>query len=144
MFRRSAPRRTNREVPLDPAVLLRMGPALVGGVLLVSVFLKVVGNGRFARHLLALGVPVRAVQPALQAFVALESALGAALVVGLWPAILWPVAALQLVVLSAVTLRAFAQGRIQDCGCYSGLLTLTPRQSAALNAVYVTPLAAAW
>lgn len=74
----------------------------------------------------------------------LESALGAALLLGAWPSLTIPVAAGLFLALACLTVRAERVGGIEDCGCYGGLVLLTPRQSVLLDGVYVAALVFAW
>ena len=117
---------------------------LVGLVFLGTGTLKALDSIRFFEQLrrYRLLPPAWAV-PAALLFIALECALGIALVLGLslW---LLPAAALVLIAFAALTAWATSTGRVEDCGCYGGLVMLTPAQSLALDGVYVALLAVAW
>jgi hypothetical protein len=126
-------------------LLERLGPALVGAVLLVAAVAKAVRPLQFSAHLGRLGlIPARLLLPATGLALVLEGVLGAALVVGAYPAVVVPAAAVLLAALTALTYWSTATGRTEDCGCYGTLARLTPRQSIALNAVYLALLAGAW
>lgn len=45
---------------------------------------------------------------------------------------------------SALTIWATSSGRTEDCGCYGGILVLTPKQSILLNLGYILLLGLAW
>jgi hypothetical protein len=117
---------------------------LVGLVFLGTGTLKALDSVRFLQQLrrYRLLPPAWAV-PAAMLFIAFECALGFALVLGLsrW---LLPAAALMLIAFAALTAWATSTGRVDDCGCYGGLVMLTPAQSLALDGVYVALLAVAW
>jgi uncharacterized membrane protein YphA (DoxX/SURF4 family) len=117
---------------------------LVGLVFLVTGALKALDSGRFrdqiGRYRL---IPDTWVQPAAVLVIASECTLGIALVLGVsvW---LLPLAALVLVAFATLTAWGTSSGRVEDCGCYGGLIMLTPVQSLALDGVYLALLAAAW
>jgi hypothetical protein len=117
---------------------------LVGLVFLGTGALKAVDSVKFleqvGRYRL---LPPAWVLPAAVLFIAVECALGTALLLGLSPWLL-PAAALLLVAFAALTAWATSTGRVEDCGCYGGLVLLTPAQSLALDGLYVALLAGAW
>jgi hypothetical protein len=117
---------------------------LVGLVFLVTGTLKALDSARFRDQVMRYGLlPYTWVQPADVLFIAFECTLGVALLLGvsLW---LLPFAALVLLGFAALTAWGTSSGRVEDCGCYGGLVMLTPAQSLALDGVYVALLAAAW
>ena len=117
---------------------------LVGLVFLGTGTLKTLDSIRFVQQLRRYRLlPPAWIFPAALLFIAVECALGTALVLGLSP---WPLpaAALMLTALAALTAWAASTGRVEDCGCYGGLIMLTPAQSLALDGVYVALLAVAW
>jgi Glutamine cyclotransferase len=71
------------------------------------------------------------------AFIALECSLGDALILRLFPKWLFPTMLVLLIALSGLTYWSTATGRIEDCGCYSGLLQIKPQHSLLLNGVYI-------
>jgi hypothetical protein len=118
--------------------------ALVGLVFLATGALKAIDSAKFVTQLLRYRLLPRSwVGPASLLAIALEAGLGAALLVNLSPLAI-PVAAVVLVAFAALTWWAASSGRVEDCGCYGGLLLLTPAQSVALDALYLALLAAAW
>ena len=118
---------------------------IVGAVLLFSGFVKTIDSGAFVGHVVQYRlIPPPLVLMACLAFIGLESALGAALVLHVWPQWLVPISILLFIGFAALTLWGAKSGRIEDCGCYGGLLALSPNQSALLDAAYVLILAAAW
>jgi hypothetical protein len=121
-----------------------VAPGLVGLVFLGTGTLKALDSIRFFEQVRRYRVlPPVAALPAAILFIAVECALGLALVIGLssW---LLPAAALMLVAFAALTAWAASTERVQDCGCYGGLVMLTPAQSLALDGLYVALLIAAW
>jgi len=118
--------------------------ASVGLIFLATAALKALDSAKFATQLRRYRLFPPAWSPvAAIAGAAIEAGLGAALVVALSP-VAMPVAAVVLVALAALTWWATSTGRVEDCGCYGGLVLLTPAQSLALDAVYLALLAAAW
>ena len=117
---------------------------VVGLVFLVTGALKALDSARFRDQIRRYRLlPATWAQPAAVLVIAFECALGAALLLGLsvW---LLPLAALVLVGFAALTAWGTSSGRVEDCGCYGGLVMLTPAQSLALDGVYLALLAAAW
>lgn len=125
-------------------LLAYAGPAVVGLVFLLTGFMKVVEPRGFVDHLQSLElVPPKHFRRLLFVSITHEVGLGVALVSGCAPYVSIPLAIATLVVLTTVTLRAARAGKIEDCGCYQGMIELTPRQSALLNIGYVVALASA-
>lgn len=117
--------------------------ALVGLVFLLSGALKALDSGAFLQQVRRYRLlPRRFERPASMLFIGLECGLGAALLAG-WPEAL-PVAALVLVFFAGLTAWGTSSGRVEDCGCYGGLVLLTPAQSIALDGLYVALLAVSW
>ena len=118
---------------------------IVGAVLLLSGFAKTIDSAPFVGHV----VQYRLIPPQIAlitcfVFIGLETALGAALVLHVWPQWLVPISILLFIGFAALTLWGTKSGRVEDCGCYGGLLALSPNQSALLDATYVLILIAAW
>lgn len=122
----------------------QVASGLVGLVFLVTGTLKALHSARFRDHIGRYRLlPFPWVQPAAVLVIAFECTLGAALLLGLSPWLL-PLAGLVLAGFAALTAWGTSSGRIEDCGCYGGLVMLTPAQSLALDGLYVALLAAAW
>ncbi len=125
-------------------LLAYAGPVLVGLVFLFTGFMKLVEPQPFVAHLQRLDLVA---QPRFKSllFVAVtqELALGAALLTGCAPVVVLPLSMLTIAVLTVVTLRAYRANRITDCGCYHGMIDLTPPQSALINVGYIVSLAVA-
>jgi len=118
---------------------------IVGVVLLFSGFVKAIDSGAFVGHVVQYRlIPPPLVLMACLAFIGLESALGTALMLHVWPQWLVPISILLFSGFAALTLWGAKSGRVEDCGCYGGLLALSPNQSAMLDAAYVLILAVAW
>jgi len=123
---------------------MALAAALVGGVFVVTGVLKALDSRRFEQQLHRYGLlPPSMVSWAALAFIAFECALGAALILGLSPWLL-PAAALLIAGFAALTAWGTRSGRVEDCGCYGGLVMLTPAQSLALDGLYIALLVAAW
>ncbi|HPQ15235.1 MAG TPA: hypothetical protein PLP04_08400, partial [Bryobacteraceae bacterium] len=117
---------------------------LVGLVFLGTGTIKALDSRQFIRQVAEYGfLPHRWTRNASLAFIAFEGFAGVALIVQLAPAVPLLVAAL-LVAMAALTIWGTASGRVEDCGCYGGLLHLRPWQSVALDAVYVALALAGW
>jgi glutaredoxin len=115
-----------------------LSPLLVGGVFLITGLAKAVDPRLFVAHIGKLEIlPLRAVRPASMAFIALECSLGYALILRLFPNWLFPTMLVLLVALSGLTYWSTATGRVEDCGCYSGLLQIKPQHSLLLNGIYI-------
>lgn len=119
--------------------------SLVGVVLLTSGLLKAVDAKTFSRQLARYRfVPPRHQRVAIAIIIALECALGAALIVQCAPSLVLPSTMIVLAVLAAFTLWAEKHRHIEECGCYGGILVLTPMQSVGLDAVYIALVLLAW
>jgi thiol-disulfide isomerase/thioredoxin len=134
---------------MTPTDLLRalgyLGPLLVGALVLAAGLAKALFPPPFAMHLMKLGLlPRPLLTPATGLFIGLECALGSALLVRLAPVWLFPATAALLLALAGLAWWATATGRTEDCGCYTNLMRLTPRQSLALSAGCVALMALAW
>ncbi|MCW5317045.1 hypothetical protein GTQ43_25465 [Nostoc sp. KVJ3] len=115
-----------------------LGSLLVGGVFLITGLAKVVDPHSFIRHIDQLRTfPEKAVVPAAFIFIALEYLLGNALIFRIFPQWLFPAMLIILVALSILTYWSTSTGRTEDCGCYTGLLIITPNQSLLLNSIYI-------
>jgi hypothetical protein len=126
------------------ATVSHVASGLVGLVLLLTGALKALDSGRFVTHLRRYRLlPPGWVPPFALLFIAFECALGAALVLNLSPWLL-PLAAVVLTAFIALTAWGVANGRVEDCGCYGGLVMLTPVQSLALDGLYLALLLVAW
>lgn len=124
---------------------IALGPRLVGVVFLWAAAIKAISPRTFQRHLSALGwLPWALVGPAVTAAAASEAALGAALLVGLAPAILLPSTLLILILLTAVAWWGVHTGSTTDCGCYGGYIEPSIGQSIGLNSLFALVVGAAW
>jgi hypothetical protein len=117
---------------------------LVGAVFVFSGALKAVDARTFIRDLSR----YRLISPALVPLVALiatglELAMGVALMLHVYPAVVVPAAILVLLLLAALTLWGERSRDMEDCGCYGGVILLTPKQSVALDIGFIALLALA-
>ncbi|NEQ76553.1 MAG: hypothetical protein F6K23_28090 [Okeania sp. SIO2C9] len=78
------------------------------------------------------------------AFIGIESALGLGLILNIFPQVLIPSSIVLLIALSILTIWSTSTGKTEDCGCYGGIVIVTPLQSILLNIVYLTLLTIAW
>ena len=125
--------------------LVGTGPVVVGGVLVLAAFLKALDPLEFKNHFnQLLELPPLLARICLSIFLALESALGTALILGLWPRWLLPSCFLLLAALTAWSQWGIASGRVEDCGCYGGPISLSARQSLALGVLWGLLLALPW
>jgi hypothetical protein len=125
-------------------MLPAIAAGLVGAVFVATGVLKALDSRRFAQQLMRYRLlRPRLLFPAVLAFIGVECALGVALILGvsIW---LLPAAALLLAGFAGLTAWGTRTGRVEDCGCYGGLVMLTPAQSVALDGLYVALLALAW
>src|SRR5437660_8392594 len=100
--------------------------AIVGAVFLVTGMLKAVDSGAFVTQVFRYQLlPPRLVFPAALLFVGLECGLGVALIVGL-SAWALPLTMATLAAFSGLTLWGAKSGRVEDCGCYGGLVLISP------------------
>lgn len=111
---------------------------LVGTIFLLSGVAKILEPWKFAQHLEKLGLlKPQLILPIALTFTGIECALGVALILGVAPKAIAPIAILILLGLSILTYWSTSTGRTQDCGCYNGWLEITPTQSLVLNAIYI-------
>ncbi len=125
-------------------MLTHLSMALVGGVFTATGVMKAVNARPFVRQVEEYRLlPAGHLPYAVPAFISIELMLGMGLLLRVsdW---LLPVGIAVLIGLTAVTIWGTVTGRVEECGCYGGLLLLTPRQSVALNATYLALLAVGW
>src|SRR5262249_41687219 len=89
-------------------------------------------------------LPIRLLLPVALGLIGLECALGVALIVHAFATWLVPGTIGLLLVFSGLTLWGTSSGRVEDCGCYGGLLAATPVHSVVLNLGYGVLLGLAW
>jgi len=87
---------------------------------------------------------MRLLLPVALGLIGLECALGVALIAHAFPTWLVPGTIGLLLVFSGLTLWGTSSGRVEDCGCYGGLLAVTPVHSVLLNLGYGVLLGLAW
>lgn len=117
----------------------------VGAIFLITGIAKALSSKPFIYHNYRYGlVPSKMVPQIAITFIGLESALGLALILHEFPQWLIPISILFLVGSSGLILWSTSSGKTEDCGCYGGLLVITPKQSILLNIGYITLLGIAW
>ncbi|MEM1172931.1 MAG: MauE/DoxX family redox-associated membrane protein [Cyanobacteria bacterium P01_H01_bin.35] len=114
---------------------------IVGIVFLLTGIAKIIEPWKFLRHIAQLGLlkPVFIV-PTSITFIAIESALGIALIFRVFPLVIIPLSILLLIGLSILTYWSTSTGKTEDCGCYNGWLEVSPTQSLILNLIYISLL----
>lgn len=117
----------------------------VGCVFLFTGIIKVIYSRPFILHVRHLKIlPPALNEIAASLFIQLECAIGVALILSVFPIDLVPVLMALILVLSIVTAWGVRNGRVNDCGCYGGWLSLDLKQSLGLNALYLVMLGVAW
>lgn len=118
---------------------------IVGAVFLVTGVVKALSSKSFIQLIFKYGLlPPQLVIPTAITFIGLECALGVALILYEFPQDLVPGTIILILCLSASTAWATSTKRTEDCGCYGGLLVITPKQSILLNLGYILLLGWAW
>lgn len=119
--------------------------ATVGSVFLITGIAKALDSKQFILHNYRYGLlPSKMVPQIAITFIGLESALGLALILHEFPQWLIAVSILFLISSSGLILWSTSSGKTEECGCYGGLLVITPKQSILLNLGYILLLAVAW
>ncbi len=122
-----------------------IGTWIVGAVFLGTGIVKALASQEFItqvfryRLLSPLLVPFVAI-----AFIGLECAWGLGLILNEFPNYLIPGSIILIFCLSILTIWSTSTGPTEDCGCYGGLLVITPTQSVLLNLGYIALLGLAW
>lgn len=110
---------------------------IVGVVVLFSGLTKVIDSGKFVRHVFQYRlIPTSLLFFASMLFISIEAGLGMALMLHMWPQWLVPLSILLFIGFAALTIWGTRSGRIEDCGCYGGLLAVSPKQSVMLDGIY--------
>lgn len=118
---------------------------VVGFFFLVTGLVKAFNSRKFIFHNHKYRLlPSKTVLPAAIAFIGIESALGTALILYEFPQWLIPSSIILLIGLSVLTFWSTSSGRTEDCGCYGGIVIVTPQQSIMLNMGYILLLTIAW
>ena len=114
---------------------------LIGIVLFFAGLLKSLYIQPFIGHVTSLKLfPQKSNVLIALLFVEIECGLGMSLILHVYPQELIPFTIFLILVLSVLNYWAVRSGRAEDCGCYGGLITFTPRQSLALNLFYLAIL----
>jgi hypothetical protein len=125
-------------------IFVFVGSLIVGIVFLVTGIVKALEPRLFISHVARLGAGLffpKLLIPSTIVFTIFECALGAALIFRLFPSYLFPITLGLLLILSAITIWGTTTKRVEDCGCYTGLLKVNPKQSLALNCFYALSIA---
>ncbi len=119
-------------------ILASTASNIVGSIFLLTGIAKVIEPWKFTQHITKLNlVNSQLIIPVSLTFSAIESALGIALILGVFLNLIIPVSILLLWVLSMLTYWSTSTGKTEDCGCYNGWLEITPTQSLILNTIYI-------
>lgn len=120
--------------------------SLIGLVFLFSSLIKINDSKSFMRHLAKLDIVGRGKN--LRYFtvllIGLETALSAALILNTFALILIPFTVILLLSFVFITYWSTSTGRVEDCGCYGGLLAIEPKTSILLDASYMIILISAY
>ncbi|MGK7958535.1 MAG: 2OG-Fe(II) oxygenase [Crocosphaera sp.] len=118
---------------------------IIGLIFLITGIAKALNSQQFILHNYRYNLlPSQLVLPTAIAFIGIESALGLALILYEFPQWLIPSSIILLLCLSLLNYWSTSTGRTEDCGCYGGLLIVTPKQSLLLNLGYIFLLGIAW
>ena len=118
---------------------------VVGSVFLVTGVIKALAPMTFIIHIRKLQLFSQKVNLAgAIAFTILECVLGIALILRLFPQWVFPGTIVLLLVLSGLTYWSTSTKRTNDCGCYNGLIDISPNQSLLLNILYIALIGLAW
>ena len=129
----------------SPASWLIVGPWIVGATFLWTGAIKAIAPHVFSAHLARLGwIPPRLNGYAVVASAGLETAWGAALMLGVAPSLLLPATVVLLAILTSISWWGVKSGRTTDCGCYGGFVEPSISQSIVVNAGLGALVIAAW
>ena len=118
---------------------------IIGAIFLSTGIIKALGSEQFIQQHYKYGLLSSKVIPQVAiTFIGLESALGVALIFHEFPQWLIPSSIVLLLCLSTLTIWSTSSGKTEDCGCYGGLVVVTPKQSILLNLGYILLLGLAW
>lgn len=123
------------------SILTQTPEIIIGSIFLLTGIAKVLEPWKFIQHISQLRlIYFQLITPISLAFIAIEVALGIALIMNIAPLITIPTSILLLIGLSILTYWSTSTDRTEDCGCYNGWLEITAAQSILLNLVYTTGL----
>jgi hypothetical protein len=129
----------------NQVVIAYLNTFVVGLVFLVTGAVKALSSRKFIEHISQYGIlPGQFIVPLGVIFIALECSLGATLILHVYPQWLVPGTLALLIFLSLTTAWSTSSGRTEDCGCYGGLVIITPTQSILLNFGYIFLMGLAW
>lgn len=111
---------------------------LIGSVLLFAGLAKSLYMQPFIGHITSMKIfPKKSNVLIALLFVEIECGLGMSMILHVFPQELVPFTFCLVLVLSVMNFWAVRSGKIEDCGCYGGLISLTPWQSLLLNIAYL-------
>ncbi len=117
----------------------------IGFILLLSAALKAFYAVPFIGHVRQLGFLSEKPSALLAVtFIEIEAGLGTALMLNLYTFELIPFTIGLIVSLTLLTYWGITKGKIKDCGCYGGLVDVSPKQTYILNTGYPILLCLAW
>jgi Rps23 Pro-64 3,4-dihydroxylase Tpa1-like proline 4-hydroxylase len=118
---------------------------IVGTIFLITGLIKAFSSKDFIFQNYRYGLFYSPIVPYIAvAFIGLETALGVALIFNEFPQWIIPSSIFLLVALSILNYWSTSTGRTEDCGCYGGVVIITPQQSLLLNLGYILLLVIAW
>ena len=126
-------------------LLSLLSASLVGVVLLTSGVLKALSPSTFYLHMHRLKLmPYGWLRFVIGGSAVVQCVLGVSLILRLYPVWVLPATAALLLVLALFTLWALVARGAEDCGCYGGLLKMSPQKSIVLDVLYLGLIAVAW
>lgn len=122
-----------------------VAPLAVGSVFLVTGIVKALAPMSFFNHIEQLRLlPSKLNIATAIIFTIFELTLGIALILRLFSHWVLPGTIILLLGLTYLTYWSISTGRTDNCGCYSGLIEVSPKQSLLLNALYIALIGFAW
>ncbi|HEX3552556.1 MAG TPA: MauE/DoxX family redox-associated membrane protein [Thermoanaerobaculia bacterium] len=113
----------------------------IGSLLILSALAKFLDPIYFIQHVNELRIVRESLLlPASVAVVCLQGFVGMMLALGQSIELAVPLAIGTLLLFLILTLRGYAVSRIEDCGCYGGLINLSVRQSIIVDLVFILAL----
>ncbi|NET24092.1 peroxiredoxin [Okeania sp. SIO1I7] len=118
---------------------------IIGIIFLIAGIIKSIDSQEFIQQNYRYNLfPSNIIPQIAIAFISIESALGLGLILNIFPEYLIPSSIVLLIALSILTIWSTSTGKTEYCGCYGGIIIVTPLQSILLNIVYITLLTIAW
>lgn len=115
--------------------------SVIGLILLITALIKVNESRSFVTHIMKLELFPHKISYYFAFFITgFEAALGIGLLLNSYPEYLLPLAIAQFLFFAVLTYWGTSTGKVDDCGCYGGLLAIEPSTSILLDFVYAAIL----